>query len=452
MRPVPDKIVAANQSLRLPILVHGSSCGGMYTASTMTRRCQSRGEAPAGRQHLTDVSQRATLRDCCAADLHFRNGPKGQKEDSHDGARPTVAVDARAFCGVFLLASRLIFLHRGALREASAWILLFIHFADARRSLPVSTVTQGKSIHAGGKVGESHSESPPRLAASRPLSRAVVLFRYGLRTTRNDMHEVRPGLLKSDPAEDPQRPHRSVYHLLAAGLGSRGTPRYVVANSLAGAAGRPAHANEPPRRGRRAPGPVNSRGDGPGRGPRLGPLVRRVIALGLVAFAVWWLVVPLLFPITSEAVVNAQLVQVRAPIDGITTELGRQLGDTVGTGEPLVRFVNARVNVAQLSILKTRTAEVQARRDRLAAEVTAVERSEAACRDTAAHHRKGRVAMLAAGVDEIQAQLQAASAQHVAMKTRLTRARSLAARTPARPVRLRRRPRMKPSHRSAGAS
>jgi multidrug resistance efflux pump len=171
--------------------------------------------------------------------------------------------------------------------------------------------------------------------------------------------------------------------------------------------------------------PPAQRGERPRFGWRPGAIIRRTIAIALVVAAVWWLVVPLLFPITSDAVVNARLVQVRAPIDGMTAELCRQLGETVYAGEPLVRLVNARVDAAHLSVLKTRNAEVEARRDRLATELATVERSEAACRQTAAHHRDGRVAMLEARVKEFEAQVEAARAQYGNMKNQLVRTKTL---------------------------
>lgn len=204
------------------------------------------------------------------------------------------------------------------------------------------------------------------------------------------MHEA----TKSDPAEAQPRPHRPIH-----------------ATSVT--TSHPSHASLPSDRGK------------PRDWLRLGALLRRTIAIVLVLIAVWWLVVPLLFPITSDAVVNARLVQVRAPIDGVTEELCRQMGESVGTGEPLLRLVNARVDVAHLSILKTRRAEVQARRDRLASELDAVERSEADARQTAAEHRDGRVAMLAAAIEEIRPQIEAAHAQQANMTNQFRRTKAL---------------------------
>src|SRR5258708_7655451 len=60
----------------------------------------------------------------------------------------------------------------------------------------------------------------------------------------------------------------------------------------------------------------NSRWPGtPTSGWRLAPLLRRSFAVGLVGLALWWLVMPMVFPVSSEAVVNAGLVQVRAPME-----------------------------------------------------------------------------------------------------------------------------------------
>lgn len=158
----------------------------------------------------------------------------------------------------------------------------------------------------------------------------------------------------------------------------------------------------------------------------LGRLTRRVVAVSLVALALWWLVVPLAFPVTSEAVVNARLVQVRAPIEGATSELLHDIGDTVAAGQPLARLTNRRVDASHLSILTTRHAEVRARHKRLTAEVAAVARAEALCRELAQRYQSGQVAMLEASAAETTARIEAARSQHAGSDILLQRTHKLA--------------------------
>lgn len=91
----------------------------------------------------------------------------------------------------------------------------------------------------------------------------------------------------------PQAPH----HLPATETGHHGTGLPETRRG----GGRPVPAAPVPRR-------------------RLGWLLRRLVALSLVVLVLWWLAVPLFFPITTQAVVNARLVQVRAPIDGTAAD------------------------------------------------------------------------------------------------------------------------------------
>ena len=75
---------------------------------------------------------------------------------------------------------------------------------------------------------------------------------------------------------------------------------------------------------------------GPGRKPRsrfsVARTARMCIALALITAALWWLVVPFFVPVTSQAVVNARMVQVRAPIDGAAVEIASTTSATGARG------------------------------------------------------------------------------------------------------------------------
>jgi multidrug resistance efflux pump len=161
-------------------------------------------------------------------------------------------------------------------------------------------------------------------------------------------------------------------------------------------------------------------------GWRLLPLLRRAAAVGMVGLALWWLVVPLMFPVSSEAVVNAAVVQVRAPMDGITEELRLRVGDAVHAGEPVVRLVNPHVEAVHLSKLRTQYAEVCARHARLVSELREVEAAEETCRNAAQTYRDGRITILKACVRETSAAIEAAKYQHANAESQTRRTKVLA--------------------------
>src|SRR5260370_17086476 len=130
---------------------------------------------------------------------------------------------------------------------------------------------------------------------------------------------------------------------------------------------------------------------------------------------------PLVFAVAREAVVNAGLVQVRAPMEGVIAELRLRVGDAVSAEDPLVRLVNPVVDTAQLSKLKTHHAEVCARQKRLASELMEVEAAEKAYRKTANIYRDGRTTMLKASVRETSAMIEAAKGQHARAVTQARR-------------------------------
>ena len=132
----------------------------------------------------------------------------------------------------------------------------------------------------------------------------------------------------------------------------------------------------------------------------LGRRFRQLTALTLLALAVWWLVLPLGFPITSQAVVNSRLVQVRAPIDGTAVELLADLGGEISAGAPLARFANPRADTTTLSVLKTRQGELEARKVGLNRELNEVKRAEADCIEQVDRYKSARVSFLRAGLLE----------------------------------------------------
>ncbi len=154
---------------------------------------------------------------------------------------------------------------------------------------------------------------------------------------------------------------------------------------------------------------------------RGGAAVRRVVGVALVVAALWWLVLPLVFPVTSEAVVNARTVQVRAPIDGTASDLSFDVGDPIVPGQVMARLVNRHLDTSGLTGLTARQAELVTRRERLDKEMGEVVRNEELCRAEAQRYRDAVVANLEASLKEIESKARSGKVEHETAARRLER-------------------------------
>lgn len=148
-------------------------------------------------------------------------------------------------------------------------------------------------------------------------------------------------------------------------------------------------------------------------------VVRRLGGLALVGSALWWLALPIAFPVARQAIVNSRIVQVRAPIDGTTTALHRDLGDRVIAGEPLMHIHNEHVDGSHYERLRTRRAELLADRTRLVNELERAKQGEAQSRQAARLYRDALVKNLEASLDEAAARAEAARAEAEGARRRL---------------------------------
>lgn len=154
---------------------------------------------------------------------------------------------------------------------------------------------------------------------------------------------------------------------------------------------------------------------------RAGTAIRRVVGVALVLAALWWLALPLVFPVTSDAVVNARTVQVRAPIDGTASELTLDVGDPVAAGQPMARLDNRHLDTSGLTGLTARRAELVTRGERLEKEMSEAVKTEAACRAEAARYKDAVVANLEATHQELLSKARSGKVEHEAALRRLER-------------------------------
>ena len=93
-------------------------------------------------------------------------------------------------------------------------------------------------------------------------------------------------------------------------------------------------------------------------------MARASLALVVLTALLWWLVLPLIFPVTSRAIINARTVQIRAPGDGTNADLRHDISDEVEGGQTLFRVTNPRVDTSHLAELKGKLSKVEAEQAR----------------------------------------------------------------------------------------
>ena len=156
-------------------------------------------------------------------------------------------------------------------------------------------------------------------------------------------------------------------------------------------------------------------------------VVKTIVAL-LVAFAIGWTPLQRLFATTStEAVTNAHVIILRAPIDGeVSAQTGNLvLGKLVRTGDELLTLKNPRSDSSLVDSLRrakqdlTTTISVLTEKKR----VLEVHRFKLTAQKE--RYRSSRVEQLTERIGEIEAGIASAKAQHEMDKKALTRARTL---------------------------
>jgi len=162
---------------------------------------------------------------------------------------------------------------------------------------------------------------------------------------------------------------------------------------------------------------------------RIGVNLRRGVGVSLLAVALWWLILPLAFPVTSDAIVNARTVQVRAPIDGAATELTCDVRDSVVAGQTMARLDNRQLDKSGLTGLTTRRAEMIARRERIDKELVEVAKSGAAYQAEADRYKKAVVENLESAEKECKSRVDASRVELDAVTRRVGRLEGLGGRT-----------------------
>jgi len=155
--------------------------------------------------------------------------------------------------------------------------------------------------------------------------------------------------------------------------------------------------------------------------------IKTLIAL-VIAGVLGWVPLQRLIQTTSaEALVNARLITLRAPIDGeiIASHDAIEAGATVNPGEKILRIVNQRADRGRLDDLRRTIAALKSESGALAYRLVELKRFQDDLRLQKDAFQSGRILQLQARIDEIAAQIAGAEAQKEDTAGALDRAKKL---------------------------
>ena len=141
--------------------------------------------------------------------------------------------------------------------------------------------------------------------------------------------------------------------------------------------------------------------------------LKALLGLALVAVA-GWMPAQRLFEVSSvEAVVNARLVTVRAPINGIVQLDGRNLGvgDAIDVGAPLVTVKNPRVDTSRANVAREQLGDAEEERKALSSKLENTKAIRDALRSQLAVFRDNRMRQIEAELAEADARIASAAAE-----------------------------------------
>lgn len=140
-------------------------------------------------------------------------------------------------------------------------------------------------------------------------------------------------------------------------------------------------------------------------------VIRFVIGAVIIAAALFVIVGEQMAGVSSNAVVNAQVLILRAPIDGEVNLQVKALGTRVTPNQPLATLSDPRPDDLRLVDLQRELRRVSIDLDRLQALVKQLEPLRDAFAKQAADYAKGRVSQLETRLGEANATLDAVQAR-----------------------------------------
>ena len=132
--------------------------------------------------------------------------------------------------------------------------------------------------------------------------------------------------------------------------------------------------------------------------------------------------------VSRDAVINARLAVIRAPIDGVATASVTTPGSAMKAGEAVGRVEDLLADDARLAQLQREVSATALERDSLTRRLSDLERARGEAEAQAEAYRVGRVRQLELRIDEARANLAAAAAREADAKAAAGRGAALHAR------------------------
>lgn len=179
-----------------------------------------------------------------------------------------------------------------------------------------------------------------------------------------------------------------------------------------------------------APAPEPAAEAATARIPKLAPArkgIKSLLAIA-VAIAIGWIPVQRLLATTStEATVNARVINLRAPIDGTVLIQAPTLavGTTVEPGEQLLEITNSRADRGRLDDLRRTVSALTSEAAALTTRLEQLRTLQADLRAQRDAFQEGRIRQLEARAAELQVQITSAEAQHADAEEALDRSKKL---------------------------
>ena len=159
----------------------------------------------------------------------------------------------------------------------------------------------------------------------------------------------------------------------------------------------------------------------------ISPLVKSIVALSIVALLGLMPTMRLLSTTSAEAIINARVITLRAPIEGPVVSVASllQVGEEYKAGQPILRISNPRSDHSKLDAITRNTESLQIERTSIETRLVDLRDKIIALKALDAEFQLARVAELETQVAETNAAIQGAQTKVLESQSQLSRSQKL---------------------------
>ncbi|GDY13187.1 hypothetical protein LBMAG53_20650 [Planctomycetota bacterium] len=158
----------------------------------------------------------------------------------------------------------------------------------------------------------------------------------------------------------------------------------------------------------------------------MGRIIRLGIGAAFVLIALFAVALPMLFPISSVAVVNARVARITSPIDGTVSPVTIKEGALVLADQLLITVTNERVDTSRLDGLNANRQQLEAKRSNIESELKTRDRTLTSLRTELDTYRRHTIADLESSVASQDALLRKHEESSAARKVEVDRLAAMA--------------------------